>query len=261
MNKINKIDEINKIIKSIDVTKATGPDNIPPKLVKLSADIIDEHMTNIINFDISRNLFSEEAKTAHIRTIYKRLERINKVNYRPVSILNTISKISERYIQEKLTPLVDKCLSVFISAYRKKYSTSHVLIRLIENWKKHLDNKKFVGAVLMDLSKAFDCVPHDLLIAKMHAYGFDFNTLVFFYSYLKRRKQSVKLNNIFSSFQVLLSGVPQGSILGPILFNLFISDLFLWIEKAELENFADENTISAFADSIPELITVLESES
>ena len=101
---------------------------------------------------------------------------------------------------------------MFISAYRKNYSSSHVLIRLIEDWKKALDNGKFVGAVLMDLSKAFDCVPHDLLIAKLAAYGVDNDTLVFLYSYLKRRTQSVKINNIFSTLQILLSGVPQGSI-------------------------------------------------
>ena len=126
---------------------------------------------------------------------------------------------------------------------------------------KKLDDKKFVGAVLMDLSKAFDCVPHDLLIAKMHAYGFEKDVLVFFYSYLKRRKQCVKINNIYSSFQVLLSGVPQGSILGPVLFNIFINDLFFWIENAELHNFADDNTISAFADSIKDLVKKLECES
>ena len=152
-------------------------------------------------------------------------------------------------------------LSKFICAYRKKYSSNHVLIRLIENWRLHLDDKKFVGAVLMDLSKAFDCVPHDLLIAKMHAYGFDFDILNLFLSYLKNRKQGVKVNNHVSELLIILSGVPQGSILGPILFNLFINDLVLFINNSELSNYADDNTISAWADSIRDLISILESES
>jgi len=95
----------------------------------------------------------------------------------------------------KINEHIESLLSAFIAAYRKKYSTNHVLMRLIENWKFHLDNKKFVGAVLMDLSKAFDCVPHDLLIAKMHAYGFDIDTLVLMFSYLKNQQQGVKVNN------------------------------------------------------------------
>ena len=95
----------------------------------------------------------------------------------------------------------------------------------------------------MDLSKAFDCIPHDLDTAKLHAHGFNKKALGFLYSYLKPRKQSVKINDTESFFQILLSGVPQGSILGSILFNLFINALFFFIKDAELANFADDNAI------------------
>ena len=95
-------------------------------------------------------------------------------------------KIYERYIHNSLIPYISKCLSEFIAAYRKCYSSSHVLIRLVGNWKKELDNRKYVEAILMDLSKAFDCIPHELLIAKMDSYGFSENVLAFFFSYLKQ---------------------------------------------------------------------------
>ena len=149
--------------------------------------------------------------------------------------MNGFSKVYERYLLNSLSNHIEKILSNFIAAYRKTYSSSHVLITLIENWKKHLDNKKKVGTVFMDLSKAFDCIPHEFLIAKLHAYGFNKKVLTFLYSYLKRRKESVKINDTESFFQILLSGVPQGSILGPILFNLFINDFSFLLKMLNLQ--------------------------
>ena len=176
--------DINQIIKSLNINKTKGPDGISAKFVKISANIIDCHIANIINKDISNNTFSENAKTATVRPIFKKGDRTEIKNYRPVSLLNIFAKIYERFLHENLTNYVDTFLSKFISAYRKSYSSNHVLIRLIESWKKSLDQKKFVTAVLMDLSKAFDSIPHDLLIAKMHAHGFSKNSLRFYSIYL-----------------------------------------------------------------------------
>ena len=113
----------------------------------------------------------------------------------------------------------------------------------------------------MNLSKAFDCIPYDLIIAKLGAYGIERETLRLIYSYLKRRKQCVKINNTYSDYNEIISGVPQGSIPGPILFNLSINDLFFFIEIASMHNFADDNSLSAWWETLSKSIGTLESES
>ena len=132
---------------------------------------------------------------------------------------------------------------------------------MLKEWREQIDHNKIVGTVLLDLSKAFDCIPHDLFIAKLNAYGFDKNTLTLLFSYLKNRKQSARIKTSYRSFLELLSGVPQGSILGTLLFDIFLNDLFLYIKKASLHNYADDNTLSAFATDIDDLIQILTDES
>lgn len=170
-------------------------------------------------------------------------------------LILTIMKMVKLQIEHQFLKQEIKLIFQFFLGCWKSYSSNHNLIRLTESWKKFLDQKQFVGAVLMDISKAFDSIPHDFIarmhdliarvhdfIARMHACGFSRNSLLFFYSYLKRRKQNV-------------------SILGPILFDIFINNLLLWISNSEVLSFVDDNTIWAAASTIEELSTTVEKES
>ena len=176
-----EVTDINALLKQIDPKKATGLDTVHSKLVKMSANVIDKHLCNIINMDIENYNVSDNTKVATVRPKYKKNSWNELENYRPVLLLNAFSKIYDRYIYNSITPFVNNFLYIFISAYRKSYSSNHVIMRLIENWKQSFYNQKFAGAVLMDLSKAFDCIPHDLLIPKMHAYGFSIDLLKIFF--------------------------------------------------------------------------------
>ena len=148
---------------------------------------------------------------------------------------------------------MENVFSPQISAYRKSYNSQHVLIRLIEEWREYLDKDFVVGAVMTDLSKAFDCIPHDLLIAKLEAYGLGEKALSYIYSYLTNRNQCVGINDTKSDFQKMISGVLQRSITEPILFNFSINDLFFFVSSASMYNFADDNSLSAIAKTVAEL--------
>ena len=166
-----------------------GLDNIPPRLVKLGSQIISKPLSQLVNETIIKQTnFPEAEKIACVTPVFKKEDRLDKKNYRPISVLNVFSKIFERFIHGQLIPYFNDILSDFLSAYRKQYGCQHVLLRMIETWRKCLDENKVVSAILMDLSKAFDCLPHDLLVAKLKAYGLGNDALKLILSYLSGRK-------------------------------------------------------------------------
>ena len=171
-------------------------------------------MQLLFNNAISNSEFPENLKLADVTPVFKKKDPLDKTNYRPVSVLPPVSKIFETLMQKQINEHVKSKLSPYLCGYRKGFSTHYALLSLIERSKKILDEKGFGGAVLMDLSKVFDTLNHELLIAKLSACGFNTESLKLIRSYLTNRYQRTKINKSFSTWNELLQGVPQGSVLG-----------------------------------------------
>ena len=222
-----------KIVNIVDTAKASQQSDIPTKILKQNSDYFAEYFYENINQCISKSIFPSDLKLADETPVYKMKSKNTKDNYRPVNILSNISKIYERCIYDQIQLFFDSLLSKYQSGFRRGYNTQHCLVTLTEKWKKSVDNGGACGALLTDLSKAFDCLPHELLIDKLDAYGFDKSSLKLLHSYLSNRKQRVKIN---------VFGVPQGAILGPLLFNIFICDMIYFLEGFDIANYADDST-------------------
>ena len=189
-NNLVTSDEVEKMLKSLNL-KAAWTERLPIKLVKLAPQVLSKPLSLVMNNSITSTTFPDTKKVATVVPIDKKTDNKYIVsNFRPVSLLNCFSKIYENYIKICIVNSTNNYISPYVSAYRKGYNSQRRLIRFLEKWRQHLDNNKVVGGVFMDLSKAVDCVPHDLLIATLTANCVDEN-LLYIYSYLSNRKQCV----------------------------------------------------------------------
>ena len=150
---------------------------------------------------------------------------------------------------------------MYLCGFRKSMSAQNCLLLMLEKWRKCLDTKCSCGILLTDLSKAFDCLIHDLLIAKLNAFGLEYNSLRLIHSYLTDRLQRVRINSMYSSWSNILYGVPQGSILGPLLFNIYLNDLFLFCDNIDIANYADDNSPYSYSKDIGSVLLRLENDS
>ena len=184
-------DQVADEIMRLDASKSSSG-SIPISVIKTYSTIIVPQLTSCINKAINAGYFPDILKTGDITPIFKKDDKTDKSNFRPISILSPFSKIFERLICNQLLSHMNDKLSKYLCAYSRGCNTEDALLRLLENWKEHLDNKQIVGTVLCDLSKAFGTLPFDLIVAKLEAYGLDHKALNQMYSYLSCRKQRVK---------------------------------------------------------------------
>ena len=238
-------DQVLKLLSTLNVNKSSGTDNLGPRILKLCAPIIYKVVAYLINLSIKTSIFPDKLKEAKITPIYKKGDKSEPCNYRPISILPTLSKIFEKHMASQIKSYVSEfnLLQKEQSGFREHHSCMTALTKMTEAWLSEMDSGNLTGTVLLDFSKAFDLVNHNILIHKLKVYKFSEQTLTLLRSYLLDRKQEVRIGKSTSEKRNILAGVPQGSVLGPLLFILFINDLPLHIEHSNIDIFADDATL------------------
>ena len=237
-------DFVYKELCNLKIGKSTGLDGIPARFLRDGAEVLKIPVTFIINMSISEKTVPSDLKLAKVKPLYKKNSSLEVGNYRPVSILSIVSKILEKavYTQFEAFLINNNLLYEFQSGFRSLYSTDTCLIHLQDHIKMKSSKGLFTGMVMLDLQKAFDTVDHDILCGKLKIMGVE--SIEWFRSYLSNRKQLVYINDTYSEPANIVCGVPQGSILGPLLFLCYVNDMSISIdEEAKLILYADDSAI------------------
>ena len=245
--------EINKLKNK----KSCGVDGITVQVLKSCVDILIKPITYLINKSITDGKVPIRWKIAKVIPLHKKGDKSNPDNYRPISLLPCISKVLERIIQIQLVSHLhaNNILDSMQSGFRARHSTVTALVKVTDDWLMAMDEGRYTGAVFVDLQKAFDTVDHQVLLNKLYSIGLDEMSLQWFESYLSERRIVTMINNVMSNERVLTHGVPQGSLLGPLLFTIFINDLPKIFNLCHVHLYADD-TVIYFSHKCP---TVVES--
>ena len=224
-------------------------------------------MLNILKYeDLSVNSVTSEDPLENLVTRYKNHPDIEQFLTISKYVIFVENSFQEEYRKGNFKPKCSKSISRYFEdilskykyGFRKEHKAQHCLLILTEKWKQSVDHGKAFGALLTNLSKAFDCLPHSLFIAKLKAYGFDNNSLNLVNDCLSHHFQNTKIGKEYSSWKEIISGVPQGFILGPLFFNIHLCDFFFIIEKFDIANFADDNTPYVTGNNISSVVNLSE---
>ena len=234
-----------KALDNLENKNSSGHDGISNKLLKSIKCSVSKSLTIIINQMITTGIFPDAFKVSKVMPIFKKGDCSLMSNYRPISLLPTISKIFERVIHDQMYEYFNNfnLLAEQQYGFRKKHSTEYAAIKLIDHVSKQMENGKTPGCLYIDLSKAFDTLAFDILLFKLKYYGVTDTALDLMSSYLKNRKQYVVFNNKQSDYSEVYTGVPQGSILGPLFFSICINDLITASDRLKFLMYADDTTI------------------
>ena len=240
-------------IRALGRNKPIGPSNIPAWAIKDSSSVIVPHLNFLVNYCIKLSCFPNELKRAHVVPLYKKVDPEEPNNYRPISLTPCLSKINETFLRDQTCQYLhdNKLLSKNQYGFRKNFSSIDSLLFCTEFIRNKTDINNFVTAAFLGLSTAFDSINYDILDIKLGNLGVDENSKNLLRSFVTNRRQSVVLQDCISDKLMLHRGVPQGTVLGPLLFNLYINDMAIRVDnETELKQYADDTVFLTFDTSI-----------